>query len=529
MTTQNSERKKLPVGIQSFEKLIESNATYVDKTEYVFRMVHEITPFFLSRPRRFGKSLLLSTFRAYWEGKKELFRGLAIEQLEADDSGAWKSYPVFYFDLNGQDYTRPSALDDALSAHLKQWEQEYIGTVSEEPLPIRFSNLLKKAHEKTGQRCVVLVDEYDKPLLESIGHPEIQEHNKALFKGFFSNLKSCDAYIRFIFITGVTKFHKVSIFSDLNQLVDISLNEEYSAICGITEEEMQENFQEEIQALADRQEMSLNECMAELKKTYDGYKFHENGLSVYNPFSLLNSLFAKAFGSYWFESGTPTFLVKTLRENKFDVRRFTNKTIYASESVLLDYTGDSLSPTPLLYQAGYLTIADYNKRLKRYTLCFPNDEVKYGLLNSMIPAYIHNASDANGLDIYTLEEHIANGEVAEIMDILTALFARITYTTKDDPFEHYFQTVIYLVFTLLGQFAECEMHTFTGRIDCRVETDGFIYLFEFKRDESAETALKQIDDKSYALPFVADKRKLFKIGVSFDSEKRTLAEWKAVE
>lgn len=519
----------LPTGIQSFEKLRESDAIYVDKTEYVYRLAHEITPFFLSRPRRFGKSLLLSTFRAFWEGKKELFKGLAIERLEAGNPEAWKSYPVFYFDLNGQDYTRPSALDDALSAHLKQWEQQYGCNNSEDSLSIRFKNLLTTAHEKTGQRCVVLVDEYDKPLLESIDHQDIQEHNKALFKGFFSTLKSCDAHIQFIFITGVTKFHKVSIFSDLNQLVDISLNEEYSAICGITEEELKENFTEEIKALASKQEMSVDECMLELKKTYDGYRFNENGVNVYNPFSLLNSFFAKSFGSYWFESGTPTFLVKTLRESRFDVRRFTNKTIYASDSVLQDYTGDSLSPTPLLYQAGYLTIADYNKRLKRYTLCFPNEEVKYGLLNSMMPSYVHNATEANGLDIFTFEEHIENGDLDDIRNILTALFARITYTTKDEPFEHYFQTVIYLVFTLLGQFADCEMHTFSGRIDCKVVTSSFIYLFEFKRDDTAENALKQIDDKSYTLPFVADSRKLYKIGVSFDSEKRMLVDWKVAE
>ena len=527
--TFNDIPRKLPAGIQSFEKIREEKYIYVDKTGFIYRLVKQSVPFFLSRPRRFGKSLLLSTMAAYWEGKKELFKGLEIERLEENNPEAWRSYPVLYFDMNGQDYTKKGALENTLSAHLKLWEQQYGGDPNEESLATRFKNLLIAAHNKTGSRCVVLIDEYDKPLLDVIGNSELQEHNKALFKGFFSNLKSCDAHIKYIFITGVTKFHKVSIFSDLNQLVDISLNEDFSALCGITEEELKENFRQEIEALSARQGMTRDECLSELKKTYDGYRFNENGVNVYNPFNLLNSLFAKAFGSYWFESGTPTFLVKTLRESKFDVRRFTNRTIYASDSVLQDYTGDSLSPTPMLYQTGYLTIADYNKRLKRYTLCFPNEEVKYGLLNSMMPSYVHNATEANGLDIFTLEEHIENGELDEIRNILTALFARITYTTKDDPFEHYFQTVIYLVFTLLGKFVECEMHTFAGRIDCRVETDKYVYLFEFKRDETAEAALKQIEDKSYTLPFVADQRKLFKIGVSFDSEKRILADWEAVE
>ncbi len=528
MNTSRNAKRVLPVGIQSFEKLRDFNAVYVDKTEYVYKLVHEVTPFFLSRPRRFGKSLLLSTLCAYWEGKKDLFKGLAIEQLEAGNPEAWKPYPVFYFDFNGRNYKEENAIEEALDKHLNRWEEQY-DCSSDKPLEDRFADLLIKAHSQTGQRCVVLVDEYDKPLLDLVEYPDIQEHNKAVFKGFFSNLKSCDSHIQFIFITGVTKFHKVSIFSDLNQLVDISLNEDFSAICGITEEELKGNFQEEIKTLADKQKMTVDECLTELKKTYDGYRFNENGVNVYNPFSLLNSLFAKAFGSYWFESGTPTFLVKTLRDSKFDVRRFTNKTIYASDSVLQDYTGDSMSPTPLLYQAGYLTIADYNPKMKRYTLCFPNEEVKYGLLNSMLPAYVHNASEANGLDIFTLEEYVSNGELDEIKNYFTALFARITYTTKDDPFEHYFQTVVFLVFTLLGQFVETERQTFNGRIDCRVQTDRFIYLFEFKRDDTAENALKQIDDKSYTLPFVADHRKLYKIGVAFDSEKRILSDWKVTE
>ena len=521
--------RKLPTGIQSFEKLMEESYAYVDKTAYIYQLIKASVPFFLSRPRRFGKSLLLSTLLAYFEGKKDLFQGLAIEKLVKNHPDAWTKYPVLYFDFNGKDYSKKGALEAILSAHLTRWEQQYHCPGNEQALEQRFENLLISIHETTGHRCVILIDEYDKPLLELIGDPELQEHDKALFKGFFSNLKKCDSHIRFIFITGVTKFHKVSIFSDLNQLVDISLNKEFSGICGITETEMKTCFPIEIHQLAEEQELSVEQCLAELKRMYDGYRFHEKGEEVYNPFSLLNAFFAKSFGSYWFESGTPTFLVKMLRSHHFDVRRFTNKTIFAGESVLQDYTGDTLSPTPLLYQAGYLTIAAYDKRLKRYTLSVPNEEVKYGLLSSMMPSYVPCATEANSLDIFTLEEYIANGDLDAVRDFLTAIFAGIPYTSAEEPFEHYFQSVIYLIFTLLGQYAICEMHTFTGRIDCVVATDRFLYLFEFKRDESAEKALQQINDKSYALPFRADSRKLYKIGVAFDSEKRILSDWKAEE
>lgn len=371
--------RRLPVGIQNFEKLREFNAVYVDKTEYVYKLVHEITPFFLIRPRRFGKSLLLSTLCAYWEGKKELFKGLAIEQLEANNADAWNPYPVFYFDLNGQDYTKPNALEDSLSAHLKMWEQQYGCDASDDSLAIRFRNLLMNAHKQTGRRCVVLVDEYDKPLLDLIDYPAQKDHNKEVFKGFFSNLKSCDAHIRFVFITGVTKFHKISIFSDLNQLNDISLNKEYAALCGITEEELRTCFMPEITALADGQQMDIVECLQTLRKQYDGYHFHQDGPGVYNPYSLLKAFFAKEIGAYWFETGTPTFLTKQLKAMDFDISKLSDKTLYASESMLKDYSIDNPDPIPLLYQTGYLTIADYDPAGREYTLAFPNDEVKYAL------------------------------------------------------------------------------------------------------------------------------------------------------
>ena len=523
------EKRLLPIGIQSFEKLRENHCVYVDKTEYVYRLVHDIAPFFLSRPRRFGKSLLLSTLKAYWEGKKELFRGLAIEKLEETNPDAWKKYPVFYFDFNSDNYHAVHSLENVLDAHLSEWEFEYSISDKSKSYTQRFRRLLKTARSQTGLRCVVLVDEYDKPLLDLMENSELQEHNKAVFKGFFSILKNCDEYLQFVFITGVTKFHKVSIFSDLNQLNDISLNEEFSSVCGITETEIKKYFSTELQKISEKQKMNESACLKMLKEQYDGYHFCADGDGVYNPFSLLKAFYEKKFGKYWFETGTPAFLVKALRNSLFDVRRLTDKTIYASESVLQDYTGDTLIPIPLLYQTGYLTIADYDSAAQEYTLTFPNEEVKYGFLESLITEYIPDCGSGSGIDIFTLRRYIEHGELESIRNVLTALFARITYTASDTLFEHYFQAVIYLVFTLLGKFALCEMHTFTGRIDCKVETKKFIYLFEFKRDESADKALQQIEDKSYALPFVADGRKIYKIGVSFDSGQRILADWKVKE
>lgn len=519
-------RRKLPIGIQGFEKLRTENFLYVDKTEYIYQLVHNNVPYFLSRPRRFGKSLLLSTMKVYWEGKRELFSGLAIENLEKGNENAWEKYPIFYFDFNGENYIETS-IEAVLDGMLSDWEDVYGDQYKNRTLGDRFQKIMETAVQKTGRRCVVLIDEYDKPLLDTIDNPELQNHIREVFKGFFSTLKKADESIQFIFITGVSRFHKISIFSDLNQLKDISLTKQYASICGITEDEMRQYFDQEIKQLAKSQDLSYEECLTGLRQMYDGYHFHPAGGGVYNPYSLLSAFADGELGAYWFETGTPTMLIKKFRDNHFDVQKIIDQKIYTGESVLKDYAGESLDPVPLLYQTGYLTIQDYDTKRKRYSLGFPNEEVKYGFLESLIPSYVPKASAGNGLDIFTLDEYIENGSLDKIKDFLTALFANISYTTGDDPFEHYFQSVIYVVFTLLGKFTLCEMHTYSGRIDCKVETAHYIYLFEFKRDSSAETALAQIDSRDYALPFVADSRKLFKIGVSFDSETRKLTGWKA--
>ena len=518
--------RKLSISIQDFEKLRTDHFLYVDKSEFVYKLARQNSQYFLSRPRRFGKSLLLSTLKAYWEGKKELFAGLRIEQLESDNPRAWMKYPVFYFDFNGQNYEIEHALEGALDEHLRRWEAEYGIDDPVSGLGGRFGTLLRKAKELTGLRSVVLVDEYDKPLLEAMGSPALEQHNKAVFRGFFSSLKSYDEYIQFAFITGVTKFEKVSIFSDLNQLNDISFYEEYSGICGITEDELHDCFDPEVRNMAARQGMTVENCYSALKQRYDGYRFHPEGVSVYNPFSLLKAFSENDFGSYWFETGTPAFLVKMLKDSGFDVRKFTNRTLYATEATLSNYRADHMDAVPLLYQTGYLTIVEYDRKRRRYTLGVPNEEVEYGLFESLIPEFTPSINYGTGTDIYTLDQYVEEGNTDGMRDILTALFASIPYTKERDPFEHYFQSVLYLVFKLLGRFAVCEMYTFQGRVDCIVETDRFVYLFEFKRDGSAEEALKQIDEMDYAVPYQADPRTVFRIGVSFDSEKRVLTEWK---
>ncbi|MBQ9361472.1 MAG: ATP-binding protein [Lachnospiraceae bacterium] len=521
--------RKLPIGIQDFESLRNDGYLYVDKTRYIYELAHKGKPYFLSRPRRFGKSLLLSTMRAYFEGKRELFEGLAIEELESGEPDAWQEYPVFYFDFNKKNFQRETALEEVLTDHLKDWESIYGDEHAESPLEERFQHLIVKAVEQTGRNAVVLVDEYDKPLLETITDDDLEEHNKAVFKGFFSTLKSYDHYLKFVFLTGVTKFSKVSIFSDLNQLQDISLDADYAEICGIKEEEMKDCFMPEIERMAESNGMSVGECLTSLRKQYDGYHFHPDSMGVYNPFSLINALQKREFGYYWFSTGTPTFLLKKLEQIDFDAKQFTGDDLYASPRVLSDYRADNPDPIPLFYQTGYLTICGYDRVYESCKLGYPNNEVKYGFLESLAPYYLHNEESASPLDVRRFGKDLEKADLDSLRERFTALFARLPYTTDEKPVEQNFQNVVYIVFMLLGKFVHTEVHSAKGRADCIVETDDYVYIFEFKRDDSADEALRQIEDKGYAKPYAADKRKLYRIGVNFDSKERTIDGWEVRE
>ena len=400
--------RKLPVGIQTFEQIIKDNYVLVDKTDYIYKLIHTGKSYFLSRPRRFGKSLLLSTMKAYWEGKKDLFKGLKIETLEADDPEAWQAYPVFYMDFNKGNFKDEGVLEEVLKLHIEEWEKLYGETAANASLGVRFGQLLKSACEKTGRQCVVLVDEYDKSLIETMENQELVEHNKAVFKGFFSSLKGQDEYIKFVFITGVTKFSKVSIFSDLNQLEDISFDDDFSGICGITDDEITDKLMPEVERMADEREMTVDDFRLRLRDTYDGYHFSANGVGVYNPYSLLSALKKRRFGSFWFETGTPTFLVHRLKEINFDVRQFSDHYVETNESILSDYRGDNPDPIPLLYQTGYLTIKDYLDE-DIYTLGFPNEEVRYAFLQSLMPEYVDDCGTGSGKDIFALRRHVEEG------------------------------------------------------------------------------------------------------------------------
>lgn len=516
--------RKLPIGIQNFEKIRTNGYLYVDKTSYVYNLVHSGIPYFLSRPRRFGKSLLLSTLKAYWEGKKELFSGLTIESLEKDNPDAWQEWPVFYFDFNRSGYETIHSLEDILDVHLKEWESKYNCSDNHLPLPVRFQNLLVAAKQQTGKESVVLIDEYDKPLLGALSNADVEEHNKAIFKGFFGTLKSYDQYIKFVFLTGITKFSKISIFSDLNQLQDISLTKKYANICGITDQEITEYLLPEITEMANAIHLSVEECRNKLKQQYDGYHFYPETEGVYNPFSLLNALSQQEFAPFWYETGTPSFLIDRIRETGYDAKLFTTNQLYADRFALSDFRIDNPDPVPLFYQSGYLTIKGYLPEIESFILGYPNEEVKYGFLRSLAPIYMYDDSNA-ALQAKMFVKDIQNADIESLRNRFTQLFARLPYGTGENYEERDFQNVIYIVFLLLGEYVHTEVHLATGRADCMVETKNYIYLFEFKRDKSAEEALAQIEERKYFDYFAADERKLIRIGVNFDSKKRNISEW----
>mgnify|MGYP000304253170 FL=1 len=511
-----------PIGIQNFEKIRTEDFLYVDKTAEIYKLAKEGRYYFLSRPRRFGKSLLVSTMEAYFAGRKELFSGLAIEKLEAE----WKQHPVLHLDLSGVSYTDESVLERVLSDKLAKWETLYGAVNTSDILGLRFKEVIEAAYNKTGNQVAILIDEYDKPIIDNLGNEPTLSHLRSTLQGFYSVMKSMDARIRFGFLTGVTKIGKMSVFSGLNNLNDISMIPDYVDICGVSETELHEYFDESISELSSANEMSKEECYVKLKSMYDGYHFCEDSIGIYNPFSLLNTFQNKKFREYWFETGTPGFLVEVMRKTSFDVTTLENQTV---DSTLMS-NADAIfeNPVPYLFQSGYLTITGYNDMFRLYQLGFPNQEVKNGFLNCLLKYYVPMSPDMSGTTlIYQLWHSITEGNPKSFMQILSSLFANTSYQIQGET-EKDFQYAMYIISALLGEYVQVERTTSNGRIDLIIQTKEFIYIFELKVNADADVALRQIDEKGYARPFEGNSRKLFKIGVDFSTATRRIEDWKIV-
>lgn len=510
--------KIYPIGIQNFEKIRRDGYFYIDKTALVYQMVKTGSYFFLSRPRRFGKSLLVSTLEAYFEGKRELFEGLAIEKLEKD----WTKHPILHIDLNTEKYENLESLENILNDTLYKWEKVYGTEPSETSLPLRFKGIIRRAYEQTGNRVAIFVDEYDKPMLQAIGNEELQKAFHNTLQAFYGAIKTMDGYIKFAFLTGVTKFGKVSVFSALNNLIDLSMDERYAAICGMTEKEIHDNLEEDLLELADKQKMSYEEVCRELKTCYDGYHFVENSVGIYNPFSVLNTFFKMKFGSYWFETGTPTYLVELLKAHHYDLHCMAH--VETDADILNSVDSASTNPIPVIYQSGYLTIKKFDERFGIYRLGFPNREVEEGFMKFLLPFYANTNKVESPFQILKFVREVESGDYESFFRRLQSFFADTPYELIRDQELHY-QNVLFIVFKLIGFYVKAEYHTSQGRIDLVLQTDEFIYVMEFKLEGSAEEALRQINEKNYAQPFAADPRKLFKIGINFSSQTRNIERW----
>lgn len=508
---------KYPIGIQDFVKLRQGGFAYVDKTKFVYKLADEGSYYFLSRPRRFGKSLFLSTLEAYFLGRKELFEGLAIYDMEKE----WKSHPIFYIDLNTANFRDENSLYEVLNSHVSVWEEMYGAREYETTLALRFKGVIARAAEKEGRGVVILIDEYDKPILQTLRNQELQEKHRSLLKSFYSVLKTQDRYIRFAFITGVTKFGKVSVFSDLNNLMDISMDQRYISICGMTQDELLYNFREGIEQLGEAYGDTEEETLNKLKIRYDGYHFEENTVGIYNPFSVLNTLAKLRYKDYWFETGTPTFLVDLLKMHNYRLPDITREKV--SGDVINSIDSMSTNPIPVIYQSGYLTIKGYDERFKKYRLGFPNKEVEEGFLNFLLPLYT-SAGNNSPFMVDEFVTDVESGNPERFMQRMKAFFADTSYQVVGDA-ELYFQNAMYLVFKIMGFYTQVERPTSDGRIDAVIQTPDYIYIIECKLDRTADEALRQINDSNYAAPFAMDKRRIYKIGVNFSSQTRGVEQW----
>ena len=511
-----------PIGIQTFSKIREGNYLYIDKTEYVYRMTHSASSYmFLSRPRRFGKSLLTSTLHSYFSGRKELFHGLAMEKLEKE----WTEYPVLHFDMSTAKHANSEQLLQELNLKLYGYEQIY-GRLEEEVNPNqRLMGLRKRAYEQTGKKVVVLIDEYDAPLLDVVHERENLDVLRNIMRNFYSPLKACDPYLRYVFLTGITKFSQLSIFSELNNIKNISMDEPYAAICGISEDEIRLQMKDDLGGLAKKLEITPEEALMKLKENYDGYHFTSPSPDIYNPFSLLNAFADGKFGSYWFGSGTPTYLVKML--DKFGVKPSEIGRRQLKSSVFDAPTETMTDAVPLLYQSGYITIKDYNKMLDLYTLDIPNKEVRLGLMESLLPYYVNNKTPEATTMVAYLFYDIQNGDMDAALHRLQEFLSTIPYC-DNTRFEGHYQQVFYIIFSLLGYYVDVEVRTPRGRVDIVLRTKTTLYVMELKLDKSAGEAMEQIDLKNYPERFALCGLPVVKVAVSFDSERCTIGDWEII-
>lgn len=512
-----------PIGIQTFSEIQRKNYIYIDKTEYVYQMTHSASKYmFLSRPRRFGKSLLTSTLYSYFSGCKELFKGLAIEKLETE----WTEYPVLHFDMSTAKHAGKDELISELERKLAAYERIYSRNEEDIYINQRLQGLIERAYKQTGKQVVVLIDEYDAPLLDVVHERENLDVLRNIMRNFYSPLKACDPYLRYVFLTGITKFSQLSIFSELNNIKNISMDKTYAAICGISEEEIRTQMKEDVNLFADGLRITPEEVLAKLKENYDGYHFTYPSPDIYNPFSLMNAFTDREFKSYWFGSGTPTYLIKMLK--KFDVAPSEIGEIHADVTSFDAPTETMTNITPLLYQSGYITIKDYDEELEIYTLDIPNKEVRVGLMKSLLPNYTGSSAQAAITTMAYFSRDIRNGNMDAALRRLQTFLSTVPYC-DNTKYEGHYQQMLYIIFSLLGYYVDVEVHTPRGRVDMVLRTNTTLYVMELKLDKDASSAMEQINLKNYPERFALCGLPIVKVAVSFDCDRGTIADWKIEE
>lgn len=523
-----------PIGIQDFASIIKGGLVYVDKTALVYDLSKTKGVYFLSRPRRFGKSLLVSTFKYYFEGRRDLFKGLKIDALEKD----WDCYPVFKMDFNDSNYLEAGALEDTINYYLTKWEERYGVEPASSQAGRRFADVLHRAHEKTGKPCVVLVDEYDKPMLDVLdtgrkatadGNEQLlEDRNRDVLKAFYSVFKLADADLRFVFLTGVTRFAQVSVFSGFNNARDISMNPKYDTICGISKDELDSDFASSMAVLASTLELPVDEVRRQLQQKYDGYHFSTGMTDIYNPFSLLNAFSDGDLKDYWFASGTPSYLIRLLNHSDENIQDIIGRTYEAVE--FADYRATVEAPVPMIYQSGYLTIKGYNREDDEYKLDFPNHEVASGFLAILASGYFHTQRPSNWAT--KMKKALHHGKPEAFRSLLNDFLASIPYSVRqgngEKSHERQFQYSVYLIMRLIGSCRDTVYHekaSSHGRADCVIETPKYVYIFEYKLDRPAAEAMQQIHDRGYAEPYAHDSREVYAIACSFSSETGTISDW----